>query len=364
MRHRATMQLPYMGMRATLAAVTFILGTGSPMLEVEWAGSEACADRHTLRERIEARVGGRIDPHARLAVRAEIQPLDAGRLRLTVRVDVDEDRTLRTLEAASCEEAEDAVVLIASLAVGAEAAAPVEAAEPEGVPPTVEAAEPAEPKSVPPPVEAVQPEVVPPPLDPAEPREAPNSIAARSPAPPPRQPPPTRSPPWGELGIGAGAAWGQIPGVGPLVVTRGALGRPRWLVRLGVGYAPPRRALLEGFDDRGATIQAWYASLEAGPRWSVGERVTIPVTVGLEAGAVHGAGFGVPVTHRAARPWVAGRVAADLHARVTPRFGPWISAELAVPFGRPAFEIVGRAVVFRSAPVTPRVLAGVSMHWQ
>lgn len=340
-------------MRDMLGPTLLVLvGVGDP-LTVHWeAPADRCAPADEVRDRLHERLGPRLEEHTRVEVDGRVTAYQ-DRLRLRLRVTADDEITERELEAPVCEELLDAALLIASLTVGGEpllSTDPLDPREPPTDPPSEPLLpEPESSESQPEP-QPVEPQPVPPP-EPAPPPEI------------PEQPSPTR-PLQGSARLGAGAAWGQLPGVGAILTAGAGLNGPRWTTRLDLTYAPRRRALVPGFADRGAFIQAWHVSLDGGLRWPLGTRVHLPATLGVDLGALHGRGFGVLTSSSRAQPWIALAASLGVDVRLTARIGLWAAARLGVPMARPAFEIEGRGTVFRVERVSPRAAAGLMITFQ
>lgn len=327
-------------------------------LSLRWdAPAPTCASAVEVEARLRARLGARAD-QGRVEVEGSIVEQHDG-LRLRLRIVADAQVTERELSAPACAELVDATVLIASLAIEgrselAPSQTPSETPRPEVPRPEIPA-----PPQPPAPEEPSQPAIAPvavePPTDPApapittEPVPAPPTPARRSRRPLVRE---------GAVRVGAGAAGGQLPGVGAAILAGASMGGRRWLARVDVAYAPPRRAVVPGFDDRGVLVQAWYVSLDGGLRWSLGERVRVPATLGLDVGALHGRGFGVQDVDRRAQPWLTPALDAGLEVTLARRVALWLGGRLGVPLLRPAFAIEGRGTAFRADRVAWRVAAG------
>lgn len=326
-----------------------LVGIDDP-LTVRWdAPTDRCASADEVRERLRERLGPRLQERARVAVDGVVTLHEDG-LRLRLRVTADDERTERELEAPVCGELLDAAVLIASLTVGGEPLASDDEQDPQE-PLGAVLPEPSDPQPPEPPTES-------------EPQPEP-TVTVDAPRPPPEIPerPPSRLL-RGSARLGAGVAWGQLPGVGAIITAGVGLNGPRWVTRLDLTYAPRRRALLPGFEDRGAFIQAWHVSLDGGLRWPLGSRVHLPATVGLDLGALHGRGFGISVSSSRAQPWIAPAVSLGIDVQLTARVGLWVAGRLSVPVARPAFQIEGRGLVYRVSRISPRVAAGFMIAFE
>ena len=338
-------------------ALLALVGADDP-LTVRWeAPVDRCVSAAEVDRRLRDRLGPRLQERDRVAVDGTVTEHDDG-LRLRLRVAVDGEVTERELEAPVCEELLDAAVLIASLTVGVEPSSSESTDDPGEAPadilPPDPDPDPDEPGSEP---------QLPEPSDATEPFEPPPP--PRSEPPPPRIPERSaeRRPLQGAARLGAGVASGQIPGISAIITAGAALHGSRWVTRLDFTYAPRRRALARGFEDRGAFIQAWHFSLDGGLRWPLGRRVHVPATLGIEIGALHGRGYGVTTSARRAQPWIAPAISLGIDVRLTERVGLWAAGRLSVPVVRPAFEIEGRGTVFRAESTSPRGAAGIMITW-
>ena len=324
-------------------------------LSVRWDAPErACASAAELDERLRARLGPRID-QARFEVEGTVTEHEAG-LSLRLRIVADDVVLERELMAPVCEELVDATVLIASLALEERARGGASGSEPSSIP-------------APPDVPVV--EEAPPPAVPAELDDAEGeAVAEVEPEMLEAEPLASTPPPWRAVArsswvsAGAGATGGQLPGIGAVLTAGGGLGGRRWIARASLSYAPRRRALVPGFEDRGALIQAWYVSLDGGLRWPLGTRVRLPVSAGIDVGALHGRGFGVPTTTRRAQPWVAPALELGLEVRVGQRLWLWLAGRASAPLVRPAFAIEGRGTVFRAKEATIRLGGGLVLGFR
>ncbi|MCH9680194.1 MAG: hypothetical protein K0V04_02070 [Deltaproteobacteria bacterium] len=301
-------------------------------LHVEWqvdAEIDGCMSAAELETQLRERLGARLADRTRIEVAGAVSVGEGGQLRLRLQVRADDGARQRELQAPDCRALADAAVLITSLTVGGE---PVQS-------------------TAPPATTATEPGVVPPVarVEPLPPVESLAEVDAPAPAASVR----------GLVGLGAGVAWGQVPSVGAVVDARAAAVGPRWVAQAGLRYAAPRRAFASGFVDRGVVVQAWSVGVQGGVRWPAGDRVRIPTMVGVELGAVHGQGFGIPASRRRAQLWAAPTLDTGVEVWLSRRVGLWAAARLAVPLGRPAFQIVGRGVVFRSQRVSPSGAVGV-----
>ncbi len=323
---------------AAIVTATAAPSTANDPLHVDWtvnAEISGCPSETQLETRLRARLGPRLDDRRRIEVTGTLSQGEGTSLHLRLLVVADDETRVRELQGPECEALADAAVLIASLAVGGDPMLePVDSAprtEPDVTPPATASDPP--PTSSSPPIE---------PLREVEPSPPPRKLGVE-----------------GWVALGAGAAWGQVPSVGAVVDARTAAAGPRWVAQIGLRYAAPRRALAPGFDDRGVVVQAWSIGVQGGARWPVGTRVRIPTTIGIELGAVHGRGFGVPTRRRRALPWLAPAVESGVEVWLSRRIALWAQARLAVSLGRPSFQILGRGVVFRSERVSPSGTVGV-----
>ncbi len=186
--------------------------------------------------------------------------------------------------------------------------------------------------------------------DPREPIVAPPPTIDTS---PPRLPTPTARP--GRLRIrgrlGAGAAFGVLHPVHPVVVAGVAVRGQRWAVGIDGLYLPPLTNTV-GLGAR-AIVQLVAAQVRGCPVWRfVDERLVLPVCAGLAAGSAWGRGDGIAIVARRGRDaWVAALLGPRLQLRAPWGGDLWISTELVVPIYRPQFVLDGIGAACCEAPV-------------
>lgn len=310
----------------------------APDVDVIWDAPASCPDAATARAEILARISDR--PAAReLRAMARVQALDDGAWQVEVELRTDEGTAVRTLQAASCEEALTATAVVVAIAVDPAAAAA-------RVPPPP-SSEPGAPSPAPPPVEpsaAVEPETA------ASPSSAPPTEQA-SPAPAAR-----RAPGDGvarraldlSLGVRGGLDVGALPSpAGHVAGAVGLVGR-RFVVQVGAlhrirtdsSVALPRPA--------GGRFRLTAAQLLAGPRLAWGA-VELPLAAGLELGAIWARGIGEVEPIPVRRSWAAVVASAGIgwappaararRGRTTTSVALQLGVDGVVPLLRPGFTL-------------------------
>ena len=248
----------------------------------------------------------------------------------------------RTIEAASCDELADAVVLLVELSMSrAEHAASQDDAR-------------ADEESMP----QVQPEPT------SEPAGEPTLLETA-----PTTPTSTREPgarrqqalSWGVAGVG-GASFVVVPSAaGDFSLYAGPRGRS-WALDLGMLGRPAFDGATVEVPNVGASLSTWAGLVRACGVPAIG-RIEIAMCGGLEAGALFGRGEGdLAVARRASAPWVAARLDGGLRVEAHPRVRPtlWVSGVALVT--RPRFSIDGAGRVCCDEPVGISVGAGVEIR--
>jgi hypothetical protein len=220
-----------------------------------------------------------------LDVHVEAAPAASG-WHVRVQVRAGEQVLVRELDAASCEEAAEAAVLVVTL-LGEDLAPP-----------------PPEPRPRPSPA-----------LDPERPaRPRPVSL---------------------HVGANAGAGRGGLPGTAARAGGWLGVGFHDFRAEFGVDFWPEQRRALE--NGAGADIGLWTTTWRA--CWSPG---WLKACAGIELGALHAGGFGAPFTDTGQEPWQAGLASLGLHWKPSPRLGLGLAAEIARPLRRAVFEAESR----------------------
>ncbi len=230
------------------------------------------------------------------------------------------------------------------------------------------------------------------PLDPAdelEPDEADSTLVVEEPAStdeplPPDQPAPAEQQPTPAerergplvaLRLGAIGSFGPLPGFsgGPqLALAVGARAgrsdaKPRASVRveLSGSYLVPRVATADQAD-AGVRVSLGQVGLRGCGVPELGA-VSLPFCVGVQAGVMHGRGFGADLGDSAratALPWAAAEFGVAVAYALTPRIAPWLGVDGAVPLVRPGFEVRDLGVVHRAASAGVQVMLGVELRFE
>lgn len=343
---------------AVLAALAFALASSlgaapeeAGELELRWVAPPTCPDEARVRARVEALLGRPLGPGpAVLKVRAEIERGRAFRLRLTTST-ADGSRT-RPFEGQSCDVLADAAILAIAIAIDptvtSRALQPTPAPNPE---PSPEEEPP--PEAEPPP----EPEVRAP-LD----RDAPPSRTPSATLRPPPSPGAARPRPRGAVRLGAGAAFGFLPRIGPSLTGAAALLLPRARAELHFDHFFAEREL----DDtgRGGEIRLWTIGLRGCWVGRAVEVLEFPLCGGAQIGSMHARGVGaLQRRDETSLPYAAGNAAAALMYVPLRFLAVGIGAEMIVPFTRPGFVLEDLGLVYRTGPVAGRAWAGLEARF-
>jgi hypothetical protein len=356
-----------------LGAAALALGSRRPALgaeadapvRIEFSAPAGCPDVSEFSHQIESRTSNlrraAEGEKARL-VRGEVQARGSGVVGRLVLVETDGRASERTLEAADCRQATEALALIAALAIDRRAreAAPPPATTPATPPNAAPTPANTERSAPPPPPTALPPQPPPPPAA----RPAPPLASA----PEPRSED-HRSRPFPLSFQGTAAAFGTA-GMAPGPTAGGALllgvlfDAPRapwsWSVRLGVVDT-----LRRSFDEAGgtATFGLLAGLVEACPlALPIGSNLRFRPCIGAEYGVVRVGASNTSNAQPVDRPWAGAGLALRASYRVV---GPlWLDASAGglVALRRDAFEF-GNAHFFEIPVVVGRALVGVGAVW-
>jgi hypothetical protein len=156
--------------------------------------------------------------------------------------------------------------------------------------------------------------------------------------------PPSRSPRL-RVAIGASAvlAVGPLPGVAGGILGTLALLHRRFRVELGTTFLPAKTARFDAQPDAGGELRLVAADLRACPRWQW-QSLGLDACAGLEAGVLHGRGFGIDEPATTRQPWLAAMLGPRLSYAPIRWLAIGLGAELLVPIVRPTFGVdnVGR----------------------
>ncbi len=333
-----------------------VLGLGSapassseqPDLELEWNAPASCPDADTVRAQVDAH-----STAARRWVRAVATVTqDAERTwHVELRTQTEDGSEHRALQGESCEALARATGLLLAVAGGA---TPNPQTDPQtstskAAPPSPRAADP-------------DPDLDEPDPDPAEPPRAPDP----EPVVPPEAPP--RSAPSRPLG-------GYVRAVGVLQLGRvlprvadggvgGAVGGAWGPVRLEARarYYAPQRQTYAALPDSGGRFDVW--SLGPALCWApTRARLSFPLCGGAELGRMRGRSFGIDQTGVGRSLFAALTLDASLAFAVARRWAVVGGAQGAFLLRRPTFHVRDQPRLFRAAPATARLHAGLEFRF-
>jgi hypothetical protein len=336
------------------------LGAEGEAVRIEFVAPPGCPDSGSFAHRIEERIANlrrAVDGERARVVRGEIEARAGGVLGRLVLIETDGRTSERTLEAADCRQATDALALIAALAIDPRARETASAAS----------SAPAHPGPPPAPSQVERP--APPPVPPAPPpRPVPSPAPSAPSASPAKAEGETRRPhplsfqatatAFGTLGMAPGPTAGGALLVGVLV--EGPRAPWSWSVRIGVADTADR-----SFDRLGgtATFGLLAGLAEVCPlALRFGERIWVRPCVGGEYGVVRVGASNTSSAHPVDRPWGGAGLGFRFGVRVAGPF--WVDAAIGglVALQRDGFEF-GDARFFDSPPVVGRALVGVGAIW-
>ncbi len=342
-----------------LLLASLALPGSSPEGGLHWeAPAGHCPSEAEVVSRLAALVG---DAELSVLADAHVSPVADGWV-LDLKIRWGDEGERRHLEAATCEELAEAVlVLLAVLAEEArgEAAELDSETTPklEPKPEVIAVIEPPQPEPL-----AVQGQVGRPASEPVE-RTALNASAdeVSGPVPPPAQ---TRSPRHrrafalttgglADIGGLAGASFGVRLGVA------GWLGRRlRWVAE--GRYLPPRAIGNDANFARGGRIQLGYAHLAACVSLRRG-RVEVPICGAFEVGGLQAAGFGDAEDQGARDLWLAAGVSTSFAITLAPRIALVVGLEVVAPLARQRY-VYGPEILYETALANGRALLGLEFR--
>ncbi len=309
---------------------------------VQWSAPAGCPDAAMVGARVQELVGRMPTPDELHAV-AVVEPGPPWRLALDTTIEGRQQR--RTLEADDCKAVAEAAALILAVSVD-----PVRTADEAVVGrPSVVATGVA-------PSESVSTTA----SDPSD--SGASDASSASTTPPERTGQAAR--PWLRLRVGAGGELGAVPGgTGGVRLGLGVVGARGLLVVAGSYWIDRLAELRPGLPRSGARIGLGTASVRGGLHLD-GARVSIPLTVGVEAGGLVSRGVGLDNPERLVLPWLAGLVGGGVEVRVGVRARLWGTVEAFAPMTRAEVRIRGSSlmngVLYAPARVGGRALIGVS----
>ena len=144
-------------------------------------------------------------------------------------------------------------------------------------------------------------------------------------------------PGWG-IRLAGGAAFGPLPGVAPAVSLMGSVRLHGVRFELGGNYRFARTTHYEDLPSVGGRFDLLSATARVCPTAVLG-RFQVPLCAGLEAGALRGAGFGVPEATTSTRPWVAVLLGPALVIPVLDSVDVWVEVDAMLGLWRPGFRM-------------------------
>jgi hypothetical protein len=325
---------------------------------IEWSAPARCPGADEVQRRLSRSLAGSAADPRGLRARAVVTEDEGGVLTLVLELERDDGPVgRRTMQASDCDELATAAVLIVALAVDpqAELEAPLPTEDGAAVPPA--------------PIEVEPPEPAPP--EPEPPKPAPPKPAPPKPA-PPEPAPPEPAPPrpvmlHAGLRLGAGAGLSVLPGATAAISVAAATWGRAWRAELGASYWTPVETR-PGDGVTGGRIQQWSFDARGCGLVRPGP-LELPLCAGLDVGAVHGEGVGVPSPRQVASlrlAFAAGAALVWRPARWNERVGPWIGADLLVALVRARFRATPAApgLVYHTPPVGGRVAAGIEVRFR
>ncbi|HET6583245.1 MAG TPA: hypothetical protein VFG69_07355 [Nannocystaceae bacterium] len=295
---------------------------------IEWRAPAECPDDAA----VEARVAAMLGPTDTAATRATAD-VSAGPAGYSVELTtfIDEAQQHRSLRATECVVLAEAVAVVVAVALD-----PVAVADRSSTP-------------------APPPSTTAPPPFAVEPPAKISPLVVRT--------PPARTRRRWSFGsrIAGGYGLGTAPGGTGLVglALYAETGRARLEIE-GRWWAP--RRIERG--DFGARVLLGTASF-AGCVQLGGPRVTAPLCIGLEAGALRAGGFGLTNARVVNFPWLAPLARAAIQVRVHARVRLWLAVEGAALALRPQLQqgFAQPQRFWAAPPVSPRVMLGVDARW-
>ncbi len=295
-----------------------------PKVQIAFEAPEGCPSVDAVTKEVERLLGQARFSGSPLSARARVTPKDTGFL-LELTIEREGQKTVRELEARTCETAADVAALLISLS---------------HAPDVVGKGEPAPPPTPPAPPEPPKP---PPPTPPPQPPKPPVQ------APPPKPPPKPPASVWGWL-LRAGPIFGvgdlPFPQIGGQAAV--ALRIEAWTVEAAFEAGFAATHIVEDRPDAGANFLRIVGALRGcrvvvpvidapWPRPSPG--VDLTACVGFEVGQLSGETFGVFQPEKATAIWLAPELDLRLGIGITPPLSLVPHVGLAFPINRPSFVI-------------------------
>lgn len=299
---------------------------------LSWAAPEGCPTEQTLQSAIDRYLGGAgLNLAREVQADAKVTALEAGGYRLALVVETGGGTSVASIDAERCELLVKAAAL--KIAVTVDPLAVLDSVE-------------AEPRPEP------QPEPEPEPEPPPEPEPEPEP-----------QPEPEPEPKiGGAVAIQGLASYGILPNFGAGVGLSAAIVFERWRFEAAGAYWPPRAERVDLANDIGGNFMLGTAALRGCPEPKY-KKVEFPLCLGVELGAMRGAGFGVPDATVASRLWAAALLGLGVTWAFTDHLAVGARIEAVVALARPEFSIEGAGLLHQAAPAAPRGLVGLEVRF-
>jgi hypothetical protein len=293
-------------------------------VQVRWSGPPGCPDRDAVKAALEQGDAEAAPDESQVSVEAEIRATDDHRWSMQAEVASPTGRERRKWIADDCKTITRLLVVIVGSALArAREESPVIAAPPPDPPPP-----PTKPKPKPTPTPTPKPPTAtaPPTLatTPTSKRRARTEVALR---------------------IGGGIESGGLPVVGTAFDGGLVVSRPRWRIDATALWVMPRGTTLPS-GDGGAVLQIGAAAVRGCAR--VGRTIEVPLCAGLELGGVRGRGTLADKVRSDTVLWAAALLGPGVRVPLRRRIALVLDTTLAIPLGRPRFDLRGLGQVYRA----------------
>ncbi|HWB79621.1 MAG TPA: hypothetical protein VG755_31880 [Nannocystaceae bacterium] len=300
-------------------------------VQVRWRGPAGCPDAEAVKAALEQGDAEAAPDDARVSVDATIAATDDRRWSMQAEVASPTGRERRSWIADDCETITKLLVVIVGSAL-----ARAHEERSVGDPPAPAPIEPVPPPAVLPTLRAkIEPRIVA--TKPVPKKRVRTELALR---------------------ITTGIEAGGLPNAGPGVAAGLVVARPRWRAdAIAVWVLPRATSLTPG--GPGARVQLAAGAVRGCVR--LGDVVEVPLCAGIELGAVHGKATHVDKIGSDDVLWAAALLGPGVRVRVRRRIALVLDTTLAIPLGRPRFELTELGQVYR-ARTGARALFGIEFR--
>ncbi len=339
-------------------------------LDLEWSAPASCPDHDEVLRGVDRLLGGAaISPEKKLTARARVEATRGGyRLDLVTTRASGGPSGERTVEAPTCRAVVDAAEVILALAIdpsqaakvaAAAASAPAVVPSPSDAGVSPEAPAPSVPASSAPSDLRVAGDAGAPPARDAG--AAPPPPVAPAPSPPP-PPPASSDEPRFALGVGLGGDDGSLPHLAPSIAATFAYLPGALRLALDVAYLPSSEAEVATSPSRGGRLWLFTGAARA-CYVAIAKAIEVAPCALVEAGVLHGEGFGARVSQSGSAPWFALGAGGYGAVRVTRAFALRLDLAAEVPLARTEFVVVGVGPVHKPAPLVGRGQLGAEVRF-